>query len=239
MPPRPDRISDLLPSFERHLLAKNRSPRTITNYLGAATTFEEFLVDAGHSTNLEDIGRRQIEEFIVHQLDRRSASTSATRFRCLQQYFKWLTAEGEIDSNPMENLTAPTVADAPVPRADSLSPGWRRCSAVEVDKLASTVSRRIGSGTRSRTCGSPAAETKEISRCSPDGAALRCSNATEHPRRPSERGTLTEPTHPETSCEDHLRSPTRISWSVWKGTRCSPRDGQWLVLDRSKSERTA
>ncbi len=115
MASRPDRISDLLPSFQRHLLAKNRSPRTVTNYVGAAETFEEFLFASGHSANLEDIERADIERFVVDQLKRRSASTASTRFRCLQQLFKWLTIEGEIGANPMDGLTAPTVPDAPVP----------------------------------------------------------------------------------------------------------------------------
>lgn len=115
MAPRPDRISDLLPSFERHLLAKNRSPRTVTNYIGAAQTFEDHLVAVDHSGNLEDIRPSDVENFIVDQLKRRTPSTAATRFRCLQQYFKWLHLEGEIEANPMEGLTAPDVPDAPVP----------------------------------------------------------------------------------------------------------------------------
>ena len=115
MAPRPDRISDLLPSFQRHLLAKNRSDRTVTNYVGAAQTLEDFLLASGHTGNLEDIGRADIESFIVDQLKRRSPSTAATRFRCLQQLFKWLTIEGEVVDNPMDGLTAPAVPDSPVP----------------------------------------------------------------------------------------------------------------------------
>ena len=115
MAPRPDRISDLLPSFERHLLAKNRSPKTVKNYVSSVEILDTFLNDNAHSGNLEDIGRGDIESFIVDQLKRRTASTAATRFRCLQQFFKWLDLEDEIDSNPMAGLTAPTIPDAPVP----------------------------------------------------------------------------------------------------------------------------
>ena len=79
MAPRPDRISDLLPSFERHLLAKNRSASTVTNYVGAAETFEGFLLEAGHSGNLDDITSADVERFTVDQLKRRSPSTAATR----------------------------------------------------------------------------------------------------------------------------------------------------------------
>lgn len=115
MAPRPDRINDLLPSFERHLLAKNRRPRTVANYVGATETLDAFLTESGHSGNLADIERSDIESFIVDQLKRRTPSTAATRFRCIQQFFKWLTAEGEIESNPMDGLTAPTIPESPVP----------------------------------------------------------------------------------------------------------------------------
>ncbi|MGI9642120.1 MAG: site-specific integrase, partial [Acidimicrobiia bacterium] len=76
-----DTVSDLLPSFRRHLLAKNRSPRTVTNYQGAAEVFESYLADQGHSLEAGDIGAGDVEAFIVDQLQSRSASTAATRFR--------------------------------------------------------------------------------------------------------------------------------------------------------------
>lgn len=115
MAPRPDRITDLIPSFERHLLAKNRSPRTVVNYVGASRTFEEFLLDSGHSAHLVDITAADIERFTVDQLKRRTPSTASTRFRCIQQLFKWLTIEGEIDTNPMDGLAPPSVPEKPVP----------------------------------------------------------------------------------------------------------------------------
>lgn len=115
MPLRPDRISDLLPSFQRHLLAKNRSQRTVGNYTSAAEIFEAWLLSEGHSANIKDIDVTDIERFVVDQLRRRTASTAASRFRCLQQFFKWLAREGEIDEDPMDGLIAPTVPESPVP----------------------------------------------------------------------------------------------------------------------------
>lgn len=115
MASRHDRISDLLPSFHRYLLEKNRSPRTVTNYCSSAELLESWLIHDSRSANLADIGRQDIEAFVVDQLKRRSAATAATRFRCLQQYFKWLALEDEIDSNPMAGMTAPNVEEPPVP----------------------------------------------------------------------------------------------------------------------------
>ncbi len=78
-----DSISDLIPSFQRHLAAKNRSRTAITNYSGAAETFEAHLASVRHSTYLCDIHSRDIESFIVQQLNTCSDSTAGTRFRYL------------------------------------------------------------------------------------------------------------------------------------------------------------
>lgn len=61
----------------------------ITNYVNAAQTFEDHLLDVGHSGTLEDIRSADIESFVIDPMKRRSPSTAATRFRCLQRNFKW------------------------------------------------------------------------------------------------------------------------------------------------------
>ena len=61
------------------------------------------------------IRRRHIEEFIAELLDRTSASTAATRYRGLQQFFKWLEEEGEIPGDPMQRVKPPKVVEQPVP----------------------------------------------------------------------------------------------------------------------------
>lgn len=101
---------ELLDSWSRSLRAKNRSKSTIDSYRS----------DVGHlaahldNTAPEDATRRQIEDFLADCLDRGlSPATTARRFRSLQQFFRWLEAEGERDDNPMSNMEPPRVVDQP------------------------------------------------------------------------------------------------------------------------------
>ncbi len=110
-----DLIEDLVPSFRRNLTARNRAERTVTNYLNAARTFAEYLQEVGHSGQVQEIKPSDVERFIGHQLDTKTASTAATRFRCLQQFFKWAEKEGEVAKNPMAGMVPPSVPEAPVP----------------------------------------------------------------------------------------------------------------------------
>lgn len=79
----------LLASFQRRLKARNRSP------LLAA-----------------ELRSEHVDMFIGDQIDRHKANTAATRYRALQQFFKWLAEEGELPTNPMSGLRPPTIPDA-------------------------------------------------------------------------------------------------------------------------------
>ncbi|MCA1692140.1 MAG: phage integrase N-terminal SAM-like domain-containing protein, partial [Actinobacteria bacterium] len=108
-------IGRLAGSFELALQARNRSPRTIRGYLEAVSIFEAFLVERGMPTAAAAIAREHVEAFIAHQLGRWTPSTAATRYRQLQQFFRWLVEDGEITKSPMVNMRPPSVPDAPVP----------------------------------------------------------------------------------------------------------------------------
>jgi site-specific recombinase XerC len=108
-------IGDLARSFELALHARNRSPHTIKGYLEAVGLFEAFLVERGMPTAAASITREHVEAFVAHQLTRWTPSTAATRYRQLQQFFRWLVEEGEVARSPMANMHPPSVPDAPVP----------------------------------------------------------------------------------------------------------------------------
>jgi site-specific recombinase XerD len=97
--------TDLAVSWERHLRAENRSPHTIANYLRAVRLLGDGPVGA--------ITRGDIENVIIEVTARTSASTGATRFRGLQQFFRWLVDEGEVLDNPMRGLVAPRATQTP------------------------------------------------------------------------------------------------------------------------------
>jgi site-specific recombinase XerD len=107
--------SELLDSFELSLKAKGRSKRTISSYRESVDQLTDYLSSQGLSVAVGDIDKKAIEGFIAHLLETRSASTARVRYASIQQFAKWLTAEGEIGVNPMERTEPPAVVDKPVP----------------------------------------------------------------------------------------------------------------------------
>lgn len=108
-------LDRLLPSFELHLRAERKAPKTIEAYLSASAQLVVFLRDQGMPTEAHAITREHVEAFVVHLLDTRSPSTANNRYRALQQLFKWLAEEGEIPSSPMANMSPPKLDVPEVP----------------------------------------------------------------------------------------------------------------------------
>jgi site-specific recombinase XerD len=108
-------VAALIPSFERHLRASNKSVNTLTAYRYAAEFFARFLAETGMPTDVANIKREHVEAFIQDQLDHGSASTANQRYRSLQQFFRWLREEGEIQQNPMEHMRPPIIPEQRVP----------------------------------------------------------------------------------------------------------------------------
>ena len=48
-----------------------------------------------------DVSRRDIESFVRFRLERVKPATVSADFRALQQFFKWLVREEEIEKNPL------------------------------------------------------------------------------------------------------------------------------------------
>lgn len=105
----------LAASFRRSLRARNRSPRTVEGYLDGVERFHAYLVRTGMPTAVAQIRREHVEAFVADQVERHCPNTAATRYRALQQLFRWLREEGEITASPMANMTPPTVPDSPPP----------------------------------------------------------------------------------------------------------------------------
>lgn len=108
-----DLLSPLVPSFERSLRARRRSPKTIASYRDAARLFIAHQAASGAPLAPGLVTRGHVEDFISAQLAAWTPSTAATRFRCLQQFFNWLVDEGEAPASPMAKMAPPTL-DAPV-----------------------------------------------------------------------------------------------------------------------------
>jgi len=108
-------LTVLLTSWRLHLEAANLSARTIRAYTDDGAMLARFLADKGMPTAADSIRREHVEAFIVAELERTASSSAATRYRSLQQLFRWLDDEGEIDSSPMAKMRPPIIPEQAVP----------------------------------------------------------------------------------------------------------------------------
>jgi site-specific recombinase XerD len=122
-------------AWGRSLKARNRSPKTIRSYTDSATSLGDYLAAAGRPTAPGEISRSDVEAFITDQLARWTPSTAATRYRCLQQFFKFLVDVEVIDASPMARMMPPTIGEAPVPvfTPDELTRLLRACQGSKYD----------------------------------------------------------------------------------------------------------
>jgi site-specific recombinase XerD len=104
-------VLELAMSWRRALRAQNKSPRTISGYLDGVERFGAFLRAERLPTKVADLAREHIEMFIGDQLQRLSPATARTRYRSLQQFFRYLLAEGEVRVSPMANMTPPSIPE--------------------------------------------------------------------------------------------------------------------------------
>src|SRR4051794_25166076 len=74
-------LDNIARSFERHLRAGNKSPKTVTTYMEAVRQLPGHLGESGRS--LADARRSDIETFITGLLERHSAATASNRYRAL------------------------------------------------------------------------------------------------------------------------------------------------------------
>jgi site-specific recombinase XerD len=63
-------------SFERHLRAENKSPKTVTTYGDSVAQLREYLAGEG-ITSADEVRREHIEGFMEHLLENRSAATAS------------------------------------------------------------------------------------------------------------------------------------------------------------------
>jgi site-specific recombinase XerD len=97
------------------LAAANKAPRTIESYAEAVDQLHRFLTGAGMPTRVAAITSEHLEAFGVDQLKRLKASSARIRYASLQQFWKWIEADGEVTSSPMKGVPRPQVPEQPVP----------------------------------------------------------------------------------------------------------------------------
>ncbi|MCW2496438.1 tyrosine-type recombinase/integrase [Jatrophihabitans sp.] len=101
--------------FAAWMKYRNMAESTQRIYIGAVRGFAAHVTRDGVATAPSDVSRRDIEAFVRARLDRVKPATVSADFRALQQFFKWMLREEEIDKNPMDGAQAPIVPEQPVP----------------------------------------------------------------------------------------------------------------------------
>lgn len=113
-PAAPD-IRVLAESFKRSLLAQNKSPATISLYLGAVNLLADHMEARERPMGIDAVKRADVEAFVASLLERYKPNTAANRYRALQAFFKWAVGEDEIGESPMRHMSPPRVPEVPVP----------------------------------------------------------------------------------------------------------------------------
>jgi site-specific recombinase XerD len=91
------------------------SRRTIESYLSVAESFCDYLRARELPADVRTVRRTHIEERLAEMHERVAPATVAKHYRSLQQLFRWLVTDGELDASPMTTMTAPSVPEQPVP----------------------------------------------------------------------------------------------------------------------------
>jgi site-specific recombinase XerD len=138
-----DPLEALVVSWSRSLRARNLAPKTLKTYLEAAHQLVEHL----HADDVHDVAevrRQHVEAYITRLAETRAPSTASNRFRALQQFFKWLVEEEELERSPMARMRSPMVPERPVPilGADELRRLLATCTGKEfVDRRDQAILR--------------------------------------------------------------------------------------------------
>jgi site-specific recombinase XerD len=111
-----EHLEDLVGSWQRHLRAADKAPRTVELYTQSVRFYCRWLADHGREQTLDELTRSAIVAWLGDLADAgRSTNTLSTRFRGLRRFCNWLVAEGILDASPMAGMEQPKGAPKPVP----------------------------------------------------------------------------------------------------------------------------
>jgi site-specific recombinase XerD len=108
-------VGDLVDDFARSLKAQRKAPKTVRAYTDAARKFAKWTEGTRRSSSVQAIAKADVEAFIIDQLEVHTPATAAAYYRHLQQFWRWVTAEGEIPVSPMAGMSPPKLPERPVP----------------------------------------------------------------------------------------------------------------------------
>ncbi|MET7395956.1 phage integrase N-terminal SAM-like domain-containing protein [Dactylosporangium sp. NPDC005572] len=152
-----------LRDWDRTLRAANHPETTRYNYLLAAAQLGRYFAQHSPDPDADDAAedptestKAHIEAFQAWMIETRAAATALNKHKGLQQFFRWLVDEGEMDRSPMERVRLRASAWSPVrsmssqrspvtsprrrPSSDNTSAAYSRCDETKRrDRLASSA----------------------------------------------------------------------------------------------------
>ncbi|WP_330179001.1 tyrosine-type recombinase/integrase [Nocardia sp. NBC_01503] len=155
-----DDLRELKDDFATELRRRNRSKITIDGYLMRIGYFVDYLIENELPTLAPEVTRDHVGSFIESLLTRPnkrsgkplSPEYARSNYRALQQFFKYLAAEGIIASDPFDKMTLP---DAPenltaVPPDEALRALLAECAGTDFEALRDTAIIRMFTDTGCR-----------------------------------------------------------------------------------------
>lgn len=136
-----DELLDLLPQWERSMIALGRSPATRKDYLAAGRDLHRYLKSVGMPTLLQHVGYEHVESYLADLATRgKKPNTVNARYRALRQLFKWAAGP----SNRI--IRADPIRDMPVPKSEI--PPTEILTQKQLDKMLAACDKTTFEGTR-------------------------------------------------------------------------------------------
>ncbi|MEU5946269.1 tyrosine-type recombinase/integrase [Micromonospora sp. NPDC047465] len=130
-----------LASYERYHRTKRTSPDTVKSYLITLQQLAEFRP----GQPIVDLGREDLEEFLIAAAAVNASATVHKKFRNLRAFYRWCEAEEIIDRTPMARIAEPKVTSKPVPIVpdDQIAALLKACSGREFGDRRDTAMIRL------------------------------------------------------------------------------------------------
>jgi site-specific recombinase XerD len=139
-------LAALLPSWELSLQEANKSPKTITSYLGSGQRLISYLRDHGMPGDTEGIDAPHLRAFLKAEMDRTSAVSARVHYRNLRVLFGWLEREEErLAPNPMRRVDPPSAPRKvkPMLREEQLAALLKACQGAGFEERRDTAIIRV------------------------------------------------------------------------------------------------
>jgi site-specific recombinase XerD len=134
----PGDFGDEVSAFLRSMKREDVSDNTLVTYAYACRSFAEWLIANGRSTNVEDVTRRDIEEWEIAGRDAGAKpATVHNRHRGLQRFFTWYSGV-MLDADPKSTYRSPMAGLKP-PRLPQYLP-----RVLTMDQLAAILATTSG-----------------------------------------------------------------------------------------------